>query len=78
MQNNLKKVKIEGVEIVVKTCIDGEKAVGLFKNLNQVYNLQNIHLIICDFNMLVMNGDIACQKVILIIILDYRDDEWGL
>ena len=28
--------------------------------------------------MLVMNGDIACQKVILIIILDYRDDEWGL
>ena len=28
LQNNFKKVKIEGLEIVIKTCIDGEKALA--------------------------------------------------
>ena len=27
LKNNLDKVKIEGIRIVTKTCIDGEKAV---------------------------------------------------
>ena len=27
LQNNLKKIKIHNVEIVIKTCTDGEKAV---------------------------------------------------
>ena len=27
LQNNLKKIKINDVEIVIKTCTDGEKAV---------------------------------------------------
>ena len=52
----------------MKTCIDGEKAVKLFKEKNQFKNLENIHLIICDQNMIIMNGNIACGHVIYFLI----------
>ena len=70
LQNNLKKIKVENVDIVIETCSDGEFAVKKFKEINKIFSLFNIHLMIMDFNMLVMNGDEAFIKVIFIYI-DY-------
>ena len=70
LQNNLKKIKLENINLVIETCTDGEFAVKKFKERNKIFSLFNIHLMIMDFNMLVMNGDEAFIKVIFIYI-DY-------
>mgnify|MGYP006093082317 CR=1 FL=1 len=70
----MKKIKVENVDIVIETCSDGEFAVKKFKEINKIFSLFNIHLMIMDFNMLVMNGDEAFIKVIFIYI-DYWNDK---
>ena len=69
----MKKIKIENVNIVIETCTDGEFAVKKFRERNEYFSLFNIHLIIMDFNMIVMNGDEASIKVIFVFI-DYWND----
>ena len=69
----MKKIKVENVDIVIETCLDGDLAVKKFKERNKIFSLFNIHLIIMDFNMIVMNGDEACIKVIFVYI-DYWND----
>ena len=56
----MKKIKIENVDIIIDTCKDGNIAVQKFKEKNEFFSLFNIHLIIIDFNIEVMNGDEAC------------------
>ena len=70
LQNDLKKIKIENVDIVIENFSDGEFAVKKFKERNKIFSFFNIHLMIMDFNMLVMNVDKACIKVIFVYI-DY-------
>ena len=66
-------MKITDVTVNISTCIDGYKAVEKFEEYNKYYRIENIHLIICDFNMIIMNGDVTCQKVLTIFIDNPND-----
>ena len=50
-------------EIKIVECDDGDRSLESFKNYNNLKNHNNIHLIMMDYNMTRMNGDVATRKV---------------
>ena len=62
LHNILSKIEIE-FDIQIIECSDGDLSVENFKKHNKLKNNQNIQLIIIDFNMIKMNGDVAAKQV---------------
>ena len=50
-------------DIKIVECDDGDRSLESFKNYNNLKNNNNIHLIIMDYNMTRMNGDVATRKL---------------
>ena len=55
-----------GVKICFKSVNDGTDSIKQFKNRNSTLSIDNIHIIIMDYNMKIMNGDLATKEVTFI------------
>ena len=64
LNNILQKIDIE-FEIQVIECSDGYLSVESFKKHNWFKNNMNIEMIITDFNMVKMNGDVAAKQLLI-------------
>ena len=63
IKNMISLCKIENLKINLFSCEDGINAIEQFKIRNQLKSKNNYDLIIMDFNMKIMNGDLAIKKV---------------
>ena len=63
IKNMISLCKIENLKINLFSCEDGINAIEQFKIRNQFKSKNNYDIIIMDFNMKIMNGDIAIKKV---------------